>query len=151
LSALSAVASPQSDDLVATNDGPDRTLSCVGLDAIDIGIGTANPSDGGSVSRSPIYFSRAQLAAFLKSEKHKGFLLVWFEKPMNGDAENLSRLISQLKPFLSEVGYDRVRILKAGALTNEILYEKTKDGKEFLGTSSGLGNPPDLKSSKKTN
>jgi hypothetical protein len=49
------------------------------------------------------------------------------------------------------VGYDRVRILKAGALTNEILYEKTKDGKEFLGTSSGLGNPPDLKSSKKTN
>lgn len=121
----SMYASNPNQDLFVAGDGPDKTLSCMGLDSIDIGIGTAAHDAKGSVTRTPVYFSRSQLEYFLKNEKHKDFILVWIEKPMNRGQKEIEQSVAELKSFLSKLEYKRIRIVGAKAFTTDVYFDSS--------------------------
>lgn len=98
----------------------DRTIRCRGKDQIDLGI-TSEPTG------EPLYFSRKQIAHFLKSEKHRNLLVVLFEKPILASHQE-ALIAKELQSVLDESGYKRVLILGAHTfglfVIEDKIYEK---------------------------
>lgn len=99
-----APLAPAFKQIQETAASADRVLYCRSIDEIDIGIGSI---DHRSNLRHPIFFKRAEIENFLKQEKNKELLTVWFEKTMRFSDRNKL----ELKPFLNRLGYKRVLIL----------------------------------------
>jgi hypothetical protein len=98
-------------EIQQTASKADRTLSCRGLDDIDIGIGRMSAG-----IRSPLLFKREELEDFLKQEKHKDLLVVLFEKPiMWTGPKAVDETLAKFKHFTEQLGYKRVLILGANA------------------------------------
>jgi hypothetical protein len=65
------------------------TIKCIGENEIDVYIGNYHKE---SNSYEPIYFTQNQVYLFLKKQKDKRLLAVWFLKPiMNMNQEKFSR------------------------------------------------------------
>jgi len=94
----------------------DREINCAGIDAIDIGIDSANHQsfksiDGKShVLVKRMYFTREQIASFLKMEKHKNMIMVHVPKFAAATFD-----LTKFKPFLESLGYKRILVLRDSA------------------------------------
>jgi hypothetical protein len=94
----------------------DREINCAGIDAIDLGIDSANHQsfkslDGKShVLVKRMFFTREQIASFLKMEKHKSMILVHVAKFAANTFD-----MTKFKPFLESLGYKRILVLRDSA------------------------------------
>lgn len=97
------------------------TIECVGQDAIDVYIGNYCKERN---SYEPIYFTKNQIHLFLKKQKDKRLLAVWFLKPiMNMKTERIQQILNDYKAFFAEFGYERVLILGAAASGVYVVYD----------------------------
>ncbi len=97
----------------------DRTIKCIGIDEIDVGIGEVNKN-----GRSPIYFRRAQVHEFLKEQRGKDLLVIWFLKPiMLMETPDRDDILEKFKAFSADLGYKRVLIVGAAASGIYVVYD----------------------------
>lgn len=80
---------------------------------VNIG-GVEKAKDGDIVTRSPILFDFEKIEYFLKKERHKDLLFIWFDKTImwNKD-EIIADFVSKVETMIRPVGYKRVIILGA--------------------------------------
>ncbi len=123
-------------------DAADREISCAGLDAIDIGVERADddsskssdPAKKTHVSSRYMFFTREQIARFLKTEKHKNMLLVHVLKFRTSQPFDLTKF----SPFLESLGYKRILVLEDRAffpipvLLDETLTDPNIEKKEHV-------------------
>ncbi|MBI5172374.1 MAG: hypothetical protein HY986_05765 [Candidatus Melainabacteria bacterium] len=97
------------------------TIECLGADEIDVSIGEYCKEGG---SYKPIYFTKNQIYLFLKKQKDKRLLAVWFLKPiMNLSNVKIQEILKDYKAFLADLGYERVLILGAAASGVYVVYD----------------------------
>lgn len=97
------------------------TIKCIGENEIDVYIGNYHKE---SNSYEPIYFTQNQVYLFLKKQKDKRLLAVWFLKPiMNMNQEKIQQILNSYKAFLADFGYERVLILGAAASGVYVVYD----------------------------
>jgi len=72
-------------------------------------------------ARSPVYLKFSQIEWFLQWEKHKGMVVVWFDKSVMWNEKNfIAQRAGEVTGQMKKVGYARVIIL--GAHSNGIHY-----------------------------
>lgn len=116
-------------EIYDTANSADRSLTCSNsIDRIDIGI--ADMAEG---CRRPIEFTRAELHEFLKNEKHKDLLVVWFDKLlMLKETAAQAEDVSKIKDFVSDLGYKRVLILGIHVFAIPVLYDSCDDARILM-------------------
>jgi hypothetical protein len=137
----SALSDPRTEISAVFNTAAtaDRTLRCIGLDEIEVGKGkepkAADPHFATSYFQKG--FPRSKVHHFLKSEKHKDLLVIWFEKTiMWQGADKVRSILLEFKNFVSDLGYKRVLILGCHAEGVFVVYdssEKSNDHKPING------------------
>lgn len=106
-------ASEKNDMIFKTIAKADRSLEFTGENEIDIGIGETcilsryNPTAG----RNQITFKVNEIESFLKHEKHKELLVLWFDKNITNDKVKKSKTFFTIKPFLDRLGFHRILVL----------------------------------------
>jgi hypothetical protein len=84
-----------------------------------VGIGESNEN-----GRSPIYLKRAQVHEFLKEQREKTTLVIWFLKPiMLMGTQERQEILDKFKLFASDLGYKRVLIVVAAAPGIYVVYD----------------------------
>jgi len=97
----------------------DKTINCMGTDEIDVGIGEVNQN-----GRTPIYFKRTQVHEFLKEQKDKNLLVIWFLKSiMVKESPERNEILDKFKTFVGDMGYKRVLIVGAAASGIYVVYD----------------------------
>jgi hypothetical protein len=71
-------------------------------------------------ARTPLYLSRDKVEHFLKTERHRDFLVVWCDKTIMWSASK-DKLTSEVKSFVSRLGYRRVLMLGAHSMGVHVL------------------------------
>lgn len=131
----SALSDPSTEINAVFNNAAtaDRTISCNGLDEIDVGIGEERKAGPRFVtSRFQKYFRRSEVHHFLKSEKHKDLLVIWFEKPiMWQGADKVQSILLEFKNFVSDLGYKRVLILGCHAEGVFVVYDSSEKPNDY--------------------
>lgn len=102
-----AFESKSADGVFALTKSADRVISFRTDLQCDLGLGMVR--DG---IRHPILLKRDEVEDFLKQEKHKGLLVVWFEKSIMWNDKKAEQ-IAATKTFALSLGYDRVLLLGA--------------------------------------
>jgi hypothetical protein len=109
-------------DLFCTVRRPDCSLSVSALDAIDFGNGPVRHA-----VKHRAHFRRSEIARFLKREEHRDLLVVTFTKQtmLQGKGQ---QLLTDLKPFLDELGYGRILVIGAEANNFCVFMDKRFEG-----------------------
>jgi len=117
---------PLRTEIYSTLGKADRTISCIGIDEIDVGIGEVNQN-----GRSPIYFRRTQVHEFLKEQRDKNLLVVWFLKPiMLMERPDRQEILEKFKAFVADLSYKRVLIVGAAASGIYVVYDTDLSNKD---------------------
>jgi hypothetical protein len=115
---------PKNEDskIFETAHQADRTLRCDSVDSIDIGLGV-----GDRHGITPLYFTREQIRNFLKEEKHKDLLVIWFHKGiMWRGKDDVQKALAEMKDFVADLGYKRVLILGAHSSGVFVVYDSSE-------------------------
>ncbi|MDP6044891.1 MAG: hypothetical protein QGG25_04720 [Phycisphaerae bacterium] len=104
-----AVGKPEMDQVFELEKKADRVILCNDSREFDIGLGPKKDE----VVR-PIYLKFDQIEQYLKREKHKDIVVVWFDKSVMQHKNDLvSQRAAEVTGLLKKVGYRRVIILGA--------------------------------------
>lgn len=116
-------------------DKADREIWC-GIDG-DFDLGLGKVTDG---SRTPMYLTFDVIRNFLAQERHKGLVVLWFEKfTMSSEDSILAERVKLVTKQMQEVGFRRVVIL--GASSSGVHYVADTELETKNAEQAGTGQP----------
>jgi hypothetical protein len=109
----------------------DRVLHLDKHMKFDLGIGRIEKAEGGRLdSRRSTKFDFAEIEDFLKEERHKDLLVIWFDKTIMWNEEAvIADFTSKSESLLRPTGYKRIIILGAHGSGVHFVLDKSFDSK----------------------